>query len=211
MATAGPAETGRFVIRDRERLHRFSKVQLQAVLLVQTSNFHSACKIRLPRFHIAEQPCVASAPRATNLTLFLLLLPLQDNGPAVGKRPMPHAAGGSPVDSRPALSLQHPQPSRPHASSSADAALPLQLSGLHISPSQRYGARGVGVQRDFSFPLAALCLHPAEDRSLSPRWSLGWCSQSSSQQRGCWVWFMHCWSRGGGRESKNWGLAETRF
>lgn len=60
----------------------------------------------------------------------------QDNGPAVGKRPMPHAAGGSPVDSRPALSLQHPQPSRPHASSSADAALPLQLSGLHISPSQ---------------------------------------------------------------------------
>lgn len=94
---------------------------------------------------------------------FCFFLPLQDNGPAVGKRPMPHTAGGSPVDSRQALSLQHSQPGRPHASS-ADAALPLQLSGLHISPSQRYEARGVSMQRDFGLPLTALCLHPAEDR-----------------------------------------------
>lgn len=100
----------------------------------------------------------------TSCFFCFFFLPLQDNGPAVGKRPVPHAAGGSPVDSRQALSLQHCQPSRPHASSSADAALPLQLSGLHISPSQRYDACGVSMQRECSLPLTALCLHPAENR-----------------------------------------------
>lgn len=62
---------------------------------------------------------------------------MQDNGPVLNKRPMPHTTAGSPVDSKQMLNLQYNNPTRLYANSSADSALPAQMSGLHIAPAQR--------------------------------------------------------------------------
>ncbi|XP_009960312.1 PREDICTED: PDZ and LIM domain protein 4, partial [Leptosomus discolor] len=60
----------------------------------------------------------------------------RDNGPAQSRRQMPHGAGGSPVDNKQTLNVQHHHPTRLYANSSSESALPGQLSGLHIAPAQ---------------------------------------------------------------------------
>ncbi|NWU66154.1 PDLI4 protein, partial [Pterocles burchelli] len=57
----------------------------------------------------------------------------QDNGPAQSRRSMPPGAGGSPMDKQQMLNVQHHHPTRLYAN---EAALPGQLSGLHITPPQ---------------------------------------------------------------------------
>ncbi|NXP17560.1 PDLI4 protein, partial [Scytalopus superciliaris] len=59
----------------------------------------------------------------------------QDNGPAQGRRSMPHGAGSSPMDNKQVLNTQHHPPPRLYANSGPEAALPGQLSGLHITPA----------------------------------------------------------------------------
>ncbi|NWU58474.1 PDLI4 protein, partial [Dromas ardeola] len=60
----------------------------------------------------------------------------QDNGPAQSRRPMPHGAGGNPVETKQMVNVQHHHPTRLYANSGPEAALPGQLSGLHIAPAQ---------------------------------------------------------------------------
>ncbi|XP_064017581.1 PDZ and LIM domain protein 4 isoform X2 [Pogoniulus pusillus] len=58
----------------------------------------------------------------------------QDNGFAQSRRSSPHGAGGSPIDTKQMLNVQQQQhPTRLYTSS--EAALPGQLSGLHIAPA----------------------------------------------------------------------------
>ncbi|XP_030359644.1 PDZ and LIM domain protein 4 isoform X2 [Strigops habroptila] len=59
----------------------------------------------------------------------------QDNGPAQSRRTMPHVAGGSAMDNKQMLNVQHHHPNRLYANSSSESALPGQLSGLHIAPA----------------------------------------------------------------------------
>ncbi|XP_039934399.1 PDZ and LIM domain protein 4 isoform X1 [Hirundo rustica] len=59
----------------------------------------------------------------------------QDSGPAQNRRSMPHGSGGSPMDNKQMLNMQHHQPTRLYANNSSEVALPGQLSGLHISPA----------------------------------------------------------------------------
>ncbi|KQK77061.1 hypothetical protein AAES_150931 [Amazona aestiva] len=61
----------------------------------------------------------------------------QDNGQAQSRRTMPHVAGGSAMDNKQMLNVQHHHPNRLYANSSSESALPGQLSGLHISPAHR--------------------------------------------------------------------------
>lgn len=51
---------------------------------------------------------------------------------------MPHGAGGSPMDNKQMPNVQHHHPTRLYANSGSEAALPSQLSGLHIAPAQRW-------------------------------------------------------------------------
>nr|XP_009930720.1 PREDICTED: PDZ and LIM domain protein 4 [Opisthocomus hoazin] len=60
----------------------------------------------------------------------------QDNGPAQGRRPVPPGAGGNPMDTKQMLNVQHHHPTRLYGQSGCGAALPGQLSGLHIAPAQ---------------------------------------------------------------------------
>ncbi|NWQ83465.1 PDLI4 protein, partial [Columbina picui] len=60
----------------------------------------------------------------------------QDNGPAQSRRSMPHGVGGSPMDNTQMLNMQHHHPTRLYPNSGSEAALPGQLSGLHIAPAQ---------------------------------------------------------------------------
>ncbi|NWI88149.1 PDLI4 protein, partial [Pitta sordida] len=55
---------------------------------------------------------------------------LQDNGPAQSRR-----SGGSPMDNKQVLNMQHHQPPRLYPNSGSESVLPGQLSGLHISPA----------------------------------------------------------------------------
>lgn len=63
-------------------------------------------------------------------------LSLQDSVPAQSRRSVPHGSGGSPMDSKQMLNMQHHQPTRLYNSS--ESALPAQLGGLHITPAHRY-------------------------------------------------------------------------
>ncbi|NXQ27994.1 PDLI4 protein, partial [Alaudala cheleensis] len=57
----------------------------------------------------------------------------QDSVPAQSRRSMPQGPGGSPMDTKQVLNVQHHQPTRLYANSSPELALPSQLSALHIS------------------------------------------------------------------------------
>ncbi|NXY35431.1 PDLI4 protein, partial [Pomatorhinus ruficollis] len=59
----------------------------------------------------------------------------QESVPAQSRRSMPHGSGGSPMDNKQMLNMQHHQPTRLYANSSSESALPGQLSGLHITPA----------------------------------------------------------------------------
>ncbi|NXH11333.1 PDLI4 protein, partial [Bucco capensis] len=56
----------------------------------------------------------------------------QDNGPAPNRKPL---AASSPMDPKQMLNMQQQLPTRVYPSSSSEAALQGQLSGLHITPS----------------------------------------------------------------------------
>uniref|UniRef100_A0A663MSZ3 PDZ and LIM domain protein 4 n=1 Tax=Athene cunicularia TaxID=194338 RepID=A0A663MSZ3_ATHCN len=60
----------------------------------------------------------------------------QDNGPAQSRRPMTPGTGGSPMENKQMLNVQHHHPTRLYANSGSESALPGQLSGLHITPAQ---------------------------------------------------------------------------